>query len=296
MSARILLFGGTGFLGKRVSDILLKQGHQVVLCARSNVYPERPNFTFVEYDCLKPHTFPGEKIGKIDFAVYLAQPQHYKDFPKQARDIFYINSVSLFELAEHCYKVGCQKLVYASSGGVFTPETGSNILKESDVVLSRKESGFYLGTKLLSENFLQYFDGIIPYTILRYFFIYGPNQRSEMLFPRLLKNLKENGNITLMGDNGFSFNPIYVDDAASMTVETIFKDTPKLLNIAGSEVTSLKQIVDEMALVLGVDPIYKYEGEKTESYIADTSLANKLFSPTKVSLKEGIRSFINDCK
>jgi UDP-glucose 4-epimerase len=294
MSARILLVGGTGFLGKRVCELLIQQGHHVILCARNNTYPDRPNYTFVQYDCLHPHTFPGEQIGKIDYAIYLAQPKQYNDFPGQARDIFYINSVSLFELAEHCHKVGCRKLIYASSGGVFSPGQDMNPLEESTLVLPRKESGFYLGTKLLSENILKYFEGVIPYTILRYFFIYGPNQRAEMLFPRLVKTIKDGGHVSLKGPNGFFLNPIYVDDAANMTVESLIKDTPNVLNIAGPETINLKQLVDEMSLTMGIAPNYKYVEGNPDNYIADTTLAQTLFSPARTRLKEGLRKFINE--
>lgn len=294
MSARILIFGGTGFLGKKVIQLLLQQGHHIVVCGRTKITHTSKHLTQIPYDCLDSHAFPRKKIGQVDFALYFAQPKNYTDFPEQAHNIFYINTVSLFELAEYCCKTGVQKLIYASSGGVFTPQTGLESLSESTLVLPRKETGFYLGTKLLSENLLLYFSDILPYTILRYFFIYGPNQRKEMLFSRLLKSVKENKPIFLKGENGFSFNPIYVEDAALMTVESIFKNTPRLLNIAGVEIVTLKNVVDKIGLILEHSPVYEHVNEQPENYIADTSLTISLLSSPQTCLQDGLTRFINN--
>lgn len=298
MSSRVLVFGGNGFLGKRVVDSLLAMEMQVKLFTRNYFKNpnDRVNCEVILFDCLKSYNFDKSQIQKNDYIVYLAQPHEYNDFPKNAREIFQINTGFLFDLIEHCSKTGVKKFIYASSGGVYKPsEETHDLLKEDVILIPRKEAGFYLGTKLLSEYLLQYFNDVLPYTILRYFFIYGPGQRSQMLFPRLLRNVKEGVPIYLQGEDGFCFNPVYVDDAANLTIDCLFKNTPKLMNIAGTEMVSLKMAVDLIGDILGKQPVYSYSHEQRPAhYHADISLMLDNLTPPLIGFNEGIERTVHE--
>ncbi|MDF1673821.1 MAG: SDR family oxidoreductase [Vicingaceae bacterium] len=89
---KILLTGATGYVGKRVLPMLLKQGHHVVCCVRDksrfNSHNEQQhNITIIEADLLNPGSL--QKIPKdIDAAYYLihsmSSAQDYKSLEQQS--------------------------------------------------------------------------------------------------------------------------------------------------------------------------------------------------------------------
>jgi uncharacterized protein YbjT (DUF2867 family) len=72
---KILLTGATGYVGKRILPMLLKQGHQVVCCVRdksrfNNHNEQQHNISVIETDLLNPVSL--QKIpNDIDAAYYL---------------------------------------------------------------------------------------------------------------------------------------------------------------------------------------------------------------------------------
>ena len=76
-----------------------------------------------------------------------------------------------------------------------------------------------------------------------------------MLIPRLVNRVLNDQEITLDGPNGLKVNPIHVDDAAEAVKAAINLKGSHVINVAGNETLSLKDIVDIIGTNTGKDNI-----------------------------------------
>jgi uncharacterized protein len=67
----ILISGGTGFVGKHITDLLTKDQFKIFILTRNaNNKPKQENFTYVEW--LTPQSMPEKNLPKIDAVINLA--------------------------------------------------------------------------------------------------------------------------------------------------------------------------------------------------------------------------------
>jgi len=69
---KVLVCGGTGFIGQRLSHYLLNQGCEVVVLARHKPASVFPGMQFYEADLLKPELFKHEWFEGVDAVVNLS--------------------------------------------------------------------------------------------------------------------------------------------------------------------------------------------------------------------------------
>lgn len=66
---RIVVAGGTGFIGHELTNLLLQEGHEVIILTR-NAKPPEERLSYVEW--LHENAFPEDKVGTADAFVNLA--------------------------------------------------------------------------------------------------------------------------------------------------------------------------------------------------------------------------------
>ncbi len=194
---------------------------------------------------------------KIDTVVHLAQSAYFREFPAKATDIFKVNVSSAVSLLDYARRAGAENFILASSGGVYG--FSEKAFSETALVSGNEDLGFYLSTRVaaevLSESFRSHFD----VKILRYFFVYGPLQRSDMLIPRLISSVKSGKEITLQGEQGLRINPIFVNDAARATLAAMNQKGSFKVNIAGDEVLSLRRLAEMIGQHYQAEPRFKFD-------------------------------------
>lgn len=207
----------------------------------------------------------------IDVIIYLAQANNYKDFQKFSKDIYTINTIRVFELIEYYKNKNLKKIIYASTGGVYN--SSSEVHSENDIIYPEKLNDFYFKSKFSSELLLSSYSSFCDIVILRPFFMFGKNQKESMLFPRLVKSIKNREVIKLNGLEGIKINPIYVVDAANMLNLILNEKQAGVYNIAGNEIISLKELSILIGKKLNTNPIFEYT-DKSNNFIADISKFN----------------------
>ena len=241
MKKKVLITGATGLVGASLTKKLLQAGNYEIYIAGRNIKPEwgTGNIHFIETDFAKDwdvDTLP----AAVDAVIHLSQSEDFRHFPEKATNIFNINTLSTLKLINYAFAKKAKHFIYASSGGVYG--NGARAFKEEDPVVYKKESGFYIGSKHCSEVILQNYSGLLNVVILRFFFVYGKEQKKDMLIPRLVNFIKNGDPITLQGTEGISINPIYVDDAVNAVIASLQLTESNIINVAGTETFSLKQI------------------------------------------------------
>src|SRR5690606_28137079 len=107
---------------------------------------------------------------------------------------------STLKLLDYARHQGARTFIYASSGGIYN--AGSHLCSEDANIYIGRDLGFYINSKLCSEILIESYAEHMTVIILRFFFVYGPGQRTSMLIPRLVQSVYEGKIITLDGENG----------------------------------------------------------------------------------------------
>jgi nucleoside-diphosphate-sugar epimerase len=232
---------------------------------------------------------------KTDVVIHLAQSEHFREFPERATDIFQVNTLSTLRFLDYAYRVGAQTFVLASSGGIYG--YGNQEFSEEAEISSKGNLGFYLGTKLCSEVLAENYRSFMNVIVLRFFFVYGPGQKQNMLIPRLVQSVLGGKPITLQGQDGIRINPTYVSDAVAAIIRSLNLKGSHKINIGGPEVLSLREIGETIGKVVAKEPkFYVQPNIEPRHLVGDIHKMSTLLGDPLVRFEEGLhRYFTNIC-
>lgn len=282
----ILLTGATGLIGSHLIPEL-DDYHQIFYLGRAE-HPHRKNALI--YTDLATNWDINGLPSHIDNIIYLAQSDFFRDFPDKANDIFAVNINSVFKMLEYARKIGVKRFIYASSGGVYGPS--NKAIHEDSSLEVRDNLGFYLSTKLCAEALLENYSAYMQIIILRFFFVYGPRQKKDMLIPRLIQRVRQNESIIIQGNDGLSLNPTYVDDAVQSIKSALLLNGNHKINIGGPEVLNMRQLGLEIGRQLGIDPNFHFEQKEPAHLIADITRMKELLIDPTTSFSQGLNNIL----
>ncbi|MEO0173086.1 MAG: NAD(P)-dependent oxidoreductase [candidate division WOR-3 bacterium] len=292
---KILITGANGLIGRNLIKILSRNNKiYAVVRDKSRIIDleMNENIVIIELDLSNiSQTDIRALPSDVDTIYYLAQSRRFREFPEGSEDVFNVNVEAPLRLINWATYHGVRKFIYASSGGVYTNPTSP--IKEFFMINANEKLGFYLSSKLSSEMLLRNYSSFFEtFAILRPFFVYGPGQNNTMLIPRLINNIMRGEEIILSGEEGIKIDPIYVSDSAEAFAKVLDLKGEYLINIAGAEIISIKQLSLLIAEMVGREPKFRYESGKQMDLVADISLMKQLLHTPKVSLREGIREVL----
>jgi nucleoside-diphosphate-sugar epimerase len=279
---RILLVGASGFVGGHLTPRLVEAGHEVVCAVRpSSGYEPPAGSERVEVDLARP--LDAETLPAVDAVLHFAQAN--VRFPERARELERVNASSVVELLAHARQSGAARFVYASSASVYG--FGNELFAE-DAPLAG--SDFYSATKISAEKVVGAYDELLRTAILRLVVPYGPGQAGRMI-PAIAGRVASGEPVTLNDGGRPRMNPLYIDDVVRVVLAVLELDHPVVLNVAGDEAVSIKQIAETAGRVLGREPVFE-EGSLSApgDLVADTTRLHELFDLRPlVPLEEGLR-------
>jgi nucleoside-diphosphate-sugar epimerase len=284
----VLITGANGLLGKRAVDFFSKNNQVHALSHRES----EDRVEGVEYHVVDFST-QWETLRlptKVDVIIHLAQSSNFRNFPDQALDVFNVNIASTARLLDYGRSVGCKHFVYASSGGIY--ESGASLVDENSPIVSHGQLGYYLASKLCGELLVRSYVSTMSVSVLRFFFIYGKEQRRSMLLPRLVDNVRAGNPIQLQGEEGIVINPVHVSDAVRALGYVLGSPGSNTFNVAGIEPVSLKKLAEQIGKILHIDPVFEHVGGEPTRLVADiTAIGNLGWAPS-VTLLEGINELV----
>jgi UDP-glucose 4-epimerase len=279
---KILITGAAGFIGGYLVERLTRE-HEVYALSRS-VSAVQGSAHWIEQNLALPlqrDPLP----AAIDVVIHLAQSRHFRKFPAQAVDIFDVNVRSTLELLDYAQQAGAEQFIYASSGGVYTPQ--DHDLTETDPV---SPSNFYLTSKYASELLVDSYQPFFHTLVCRLFFVYGARQSPNMLIPRLVRSVYDGQPIVLQGRDGIRINPTYVADVVEVLSQSLRLEGHHLVNIAGSQALSMRQIADTIGAAIGREPVFDVHlDQPPNDLVADiTRLKTLLHIQPKTPFADGV--------
>lgn len=280
---KILVTGGSGLIGKRHLNDLLPLA-EVRAVGRHD--PSIAKVAWIPHDLSEPKL--PELPRDTSSVVYLAQSEHFREFPGRAREIFEVNVASVQRMLDWARMSGVARFILASSGGVYG--FGEHAFREEDAIGPRGPLGYYLASKQCSELLAGSYTDCFTVVILRFFFVFGPGQKNSMLIPRLMDSIKLGKPITLQGGEGIRLNPIFVDDASTAICQALDLPQSHIINVAGPEVLNMREIGNLIGQAVGREPIFHIDRNAIPHHLSGdiTKMCQLLGSP-RVRFADGLR-------
>ncbi len=281
LKKNILVIGASGLLGKNFCKLFVNK-YEIITCGRNKVSSKIKHIDLDLSKKIKINSLPKD----IDVVLYLAQSYNFRDFPNSSEDIFCINTTKVLDFLNYSKEIGVSQFIYASTGGVYIQD---KIHFEDDFIDAKKLNGFYATSKYCAELLVNSYKDFFDTVILRPFFMFGIEQKSDMLIPRLISNIKLHRPIQLQGQNGIKINPIYVEDAAKIVAKIIDENKTGIYNVAGNTTLSLKELCLIIGDILKKEPIFEYNENRANDVVGNFT---KIGYEDFIKLEESIKRMV----
>lgn len=279
-----LVTGTAGFIGSRVSQILLEEGHLVVgLDSLNNSYDVRlkkwrlkelkkfPNFIFEEidiYDYQLLEKFKNKTQRNFEAIINLAAHAGVRKSVENPRIYYETNVSGTLNLLELCKIWEINKFVLASSSSIYGE---SNLIPSSeenktDIFLSP-----YAASKKAAEDLCKTYNYLfgIDVSVLRFFTVYGPAGRPDMSIFRFIKWITEERPIQIYGDGQQKRDFTFVDDIANGTISALKKVGFEIFNLGSDNPIKLLDVISIIEQETGMKANLKFM-DKFESDVFST--------------------------
>jgi UDP-glucose 4-epimerase len=256
---RILILGGSGFLGSHIVDRFLAERHDVVVY---DLYPERFRRSPAG---IKFYTGDFGNVGALDeliatgfdaviHCVSTTTPKSSNESPEF--DI-QSNVIGTLYLLDICVKHKVGKVVFLSSGGTVYGEIGNlDLVDETHAVRPMCSYGV---SKLAIEHYLYVYRHLrgLDYVALRLSNPFGERQsplRALGALTVFLHRTLKGQDIEIWGDGAVTRDFIYVGDVANAVYLATVNPISGVFNVGTGTGLSLRQILDEITKIIGRQP------------------------------------------
>jgi nucleoside-diphosphate-sugar epimerase len=307
---RALVTGAAGFVGSHLCEHLLEHGDEVLgIDAFTDFYPRErkqsnietslghAGFRLVETDLATADLSP--LLEGIDVVYHLAaqpgvRPSWGKDF-----DIYVRQNIAVTQrLLEASIGRELQKFLYASSSSIYG---NAEMLPTREDVLPQPISPYGV-TKLAGEHLCDLYRGGlgIRAASLRLFTVYGPRQRPDMAFARLIDAAIAGETFEVYGDGEQTRDFTFVTDVVGAMRSCALSGWTGTANIGGGSRSPLSEAIRLVGEVCGGTLRIEHRGAQrgdARDTAADTSLAREAFGyRPRVALAEGLRTMAHWAK
>ena len=286
MTRKAVVFGGSGFIGSHVADLLSMDGYSVTIFDEVRSPWLRSDQNFITGDITK----------KVDVDLVIEGASVVYNFAaladlnaalKRPLDTININILGNAMILESCVKYKVERFVYAST-----------------VYVNSRDGGFYRCSKQASENYIDEYHKTygLNYSIVRYGSLYGPRAGESNGLYRIVKSAIETGKVKYQGHPKSMREYIHVQDAARASVALLGEEfVGKTIVLTGQEPMLVSNVLEMIAEILGYqeDAIEfvtdSYDGHYIKtSYAYEPRLGMKYIPPLHVDLGQGILQLIKE--
>jgi len=302
--SRYLVTGCAGFVGSHVVETLLRRGHHVLgvdaftdyynrEVKESNIESAQTDaaFSIVEADLAGDSLAP--LLDGVDGIFHLAAQPGVRGswgdtFAVYLRD----NVLATQRLFEAAARSGV-RIVFASTSSVYG---NAESYPTHEEMLPRPVSPYGV-TKLACESLARTYAECfgLEAIVLRYFTVYGPRQRPDMAFARIISALLGETPFPVYGTGEQSRDFTYVGDAAEATVSAMESGHGgTTYNVGGGSETTLRDVIGLVERLAGKRLAVRYEpaavGDVRRTAADTTRIRSELGWSPRVSLEKGLHA------
>jgi UDP-glucose 4-epimerase len=291
---KVLVTGGSGFIGNHVVNKLLTHGVDVRILDMLAPPEVRENVEFTKGSILDLNDVR-PAMHRVDAVIHLAAVADVRDVFNDPHYAEQINVRGTANILEAMRTVGLKRVVFGSTTWVYSDVVETDV-DETTALLP--PSHLYTATKIAGEHYCRSYSqlyGLEP-TILRFGIPYGPGARPGAVIPIFVDKAINGNPLTLQGD-GMQFRKfIYVDDLAEGIVAALKPVAiNQTYNLDGHQKVSIREIAETVQKILG-DVTIEYIDARPGDFVGkDASSAKALRElawQATTPFEEGVRRYV----
>ena len=281
---KVVVFGGSGFLGSYVADELTRRSYEVLIAdVKESPYLSKGQlFTPCDIMDLAAVAKVVAKVAVVYNFAGLADIDESINMPKETMEQNVIGNINVLEA---CRNEKIERYVYASSAYAFS-----------------NKGSFYGISKLASEKVVEEYNTRfgVPFTIIRYGSLYGERADHHNGVYRVLREAIETRNIRHPGDGDEVREYTHAADAAKLSVDII--EDLEFVNqhtiLTGFERLRKRDLFRMIQEILNNQVTVTFTDEPWEGHYQVTpysyhpNIARKLVSSSFIDLGQGLVSCI----
>ena len=265
---QILLTGCAGFIGSQLAQRLLSLGYSVVgldsidetlypaALHRQQLAPllHQPNFRFVEGDILSMELLSA-LTKEASAVIHLAALAGVRPSLSQASRYLRCNVEGTQNVLHACQQHGVRRIVFASSSSVYGAHSTVPFREDDSAI---RPASPYAASKRAGELICSTHADLYGASIaaLRFFTVYGPQQRPEMAIASFAARILRGEALTLHGSGDSARDYTYIDDIIDGTVAALHRTEDSQLgfrayNLGGERTATLRELVSLLESSLG---------------------------------------------
>jgi UDP-glucose 4-epimerase len=211
MKSKIFITGANGFIGKELVNQLLNLGHKVVAFDLSFDHKNKTkNLVQVKGSILNELEL-FKAMNNCSYVVHLAAALGVQYTERNRLECFDINIEGTKKVLEASVKNRVKKIIFSSSSEVY----GNQIENFFDENTNLQVLSNYGISKIVGEEYLRaYYEKYkLKYNIVRFFNVYGTNQRDNFVMTKFIKSIINKENLYIYGNGNQMRSFCHVSDA-----------------------------------------------------------------------------------
>jgi UDP-glucose 4-epimerase len=305
---RILITGGAGLIGSHIADQLAAERPAEIRIVDNFVRGRRENLawamanapvTIVEGD-IRDRALIRSAMDDIDVVFHQAAIRitQCAEEPRLALEVLVEGTFNVLEAA---VRANVTKVVAASSASVYGLAEDFPTTEKHHSYNNRT---LYGAAKAFNEGLLRSFNEMygLQYVALRYFNVYGPRMDVHgaytEVFIRWMERMAAGKAPLIFGDGTQTMDFVHVYDIARANILAAQADvSDQVFNVASGRETSLKQVAELLAQVMGCKLELEHAPERRVNPVprrlADTSRAKKMLDfEAMISIEQGLKTLV----
>ncbi len=307
---KYLVTGCAGFIGWKVTELLLADGHTVVGIDNLNdAYDVRmkewrllqlqtsSNFQYNCIDICDRAAVESVFDTKLDGVINLAAHAGVRKSVENPWEFVDVNITGTLNLLDHCQKYEIKKFILASTSSLYG---ASNALPFSEDANTDGPLSPYAASKKGAEAICFSYHHLfhIDITVFRFFTVYGPAGRPDMAAFRFVQWISEEKPVTVYGDGKQSSRDYtYLDDIAKGVIAGLKPLGYAVINLGSDSpivlidtIRIIEELIGKKA-ILSHQPVHPADPDATWANIQQ---AQQLLGwRPQVSFREGIESVVD---
>jgi UDP-glucuronate 4-epimerase len=306
-----LVTGAAGFLGARLTEVLLEGGHHV--CGFDVLDGDEPDGwqearlqeaqASERFRLVKGDVTAAEEVEEaiLNFrpaaVVHLASRRDLVWAEENPEDCLKLHLDGAATVMLACRKLNVSQVVLGSSAHVYG---GSRRYPYGEHDPADRPLSL-VGAALRSAELCAHAIALrspVNTTVVRLFSVYGPRQSPRCLLPNLAAAASSRVAMPIFGDGTAGRDMIFIDDAVVGILRVLDRPAPwRVLNLGSGNTTTLAQVAEQVAWLcnvnLSIDHLPVRSGEMPQTY-ADTKLTEESIGfSASVGLEDGIRRYLD---
>jgi UDP-glucose 4-epimerase len=292
---KVLVTGGSGFIGSHVVDSLVSAGHEPRNLDLTPSPWHGPGLETTVAD-LTDAAAVAEAVRGCEAILHLAAMADVNQVVEAPGRTDAVNVHGTFNLLEAARAEGVSRFVYASTIWVYGNAPGPEPHDEDTPLVLPPH--LYTSTKLAGEMYCRSFETMygVPTTILRFGIPYGPRARPAAVVPAFIARAKAGTPLTIAdagADNHWS-SPLYYRPAALPALHP--NGAGRIYNLVGDELVSVKEIADAVRELVADVPVEHGPDRPVDLVFGRTSgerAASELGWAPTTSFRDGVRRYVD---